>query len=188
MGGGGRTRNGTRNGTGTRTRTYTSPSFPLPPHSPPGFGSAAPHHPCKNGRGAFKKGLLSASVCLHLPPPTANHRTLPAPGFFRSSPFPRARAPLEPLPAPLQPGPAWPGPVQPPGSQVRGTAGGASATGGDSFWTVPQRRRRGGRACCPQRGPEGRGARAAPRTGTPPPRGTARSRPRPFPISGAPHE
>ncbi|XP_058713641.1 basic proline-rich protein-like [Poecile atricapillus] len=59
---------------------------------------------------------------------------------------------------------------------------------GDSFRTVPQLRWGGGRARCPRRGPEGRGARAAPLTGTPPPRGTARSRPRPLTIGGDAHE
>lgn len=158
------------------------PPFPLPP-APPGFGSAAPHRPCKKARGAFKKGLLSASVCLHLPPPTAAPLHSHGAGILPLAPFPLGRGTPGAPPGPSSAArtgsalynPTGPGAAPPPaGPPPRG----------DSFRTVPQPRRRGKRARCPRRGPEGRRARAAPRTATPPPRGTARSRPRPLAIGG----
>lgn len=105
------------------------PPFPLP-LAPPGFGSAGPHRPCKKARGAFKRGLLSASVCLHLPPLAAAPLHSHGAGILPLAPFPLGRGTPGAPPGPPEPGPDRLGPVQPHRSRVRSTAGGASAARG----------------------------------------------------------
>nr|XP_054505750.1 acyl-CoA-binding domain-containing protein 4 isoform X2 [Agelaius phoeniceus] len=168
------------------------PPSPCPsPRTPRASGARLRTAPAKRDAAPLREDFFPLRF-VYISLRQLQHRRTPhGTGILPLAPFPPGPAhPRSPSRAPYSPvwlGSARPGPVQPPRSRGRSMVGGTSAAQGlfSDRATAPPR---GERARCPRRGPEGRGARASPRTGTPPPRGTARSRLLPLAIGGAAQE
>ncbi|XP_071306888.1 acyl-CoA-binding domain-containing protein 4 isoform X1 [Agelaius tricolor] len=168
------------------------PPSPCPsPRTPRASGARLRTAPAKRDAAPLREDFFPLRF-VYISLRQLQHRRTPhGTGILPLAPFPPGPAhPRSPSRAPYNPawlGSARPGPVQPPRSRGRSMVGGTSAAQGlfSDRATAPPR---GERARCPRRGPEGRGARASPRTGTPPPRGTARSRLLPLAIGGAAQE